>query len=99
MFQLPRYHLATILNERVGFACLCLLSSFLFNHSMHVWDMFSKGILHSSFFSFFSQAGKTLSARRWHAAFSEDGHLDIEKVLRRIQRGVSTSSHNVVVLQ
>ncbi|KAH1074484.1 hypothetical protein J1N35_026812 [Gossypium stocksii] len=25
---------------------------------------------------------KTLSARRWHAAFFEDGHLDIEKVLR-----------------
>ncbi|TYJ28178.1 hypothetical protein E1A91_A07G241200v1 [Gossypium mustelinum] len=33
------------------------------------------------------RVGKTLSARRWHAAFSEDGHLDIEKVLRRIQRG------------
>lgn len=34
------------------------------------------------------QAGKTLSARRWHAAFSQDGHLDIAPVLRRIQRGV-----------
>ncbi|XP_024165532.1 TBC1 domain family member 15 isoform X5 [Rosa chinensis] len=33
------------------------------------------------------RAGKTLSARRWHAAFSEDGHLDIASVLRRIQRG------------
>lgn len=33
------------------------------------------------------RAGKTLSERRWNAAFSEDGHLDIEKVLRRIQRG------------
>ncbi|XP_050208481.1 rab GTPase-activating protein 22 isoform X2 [Mercurialis annua] len=33
------------------------------------------------------RAGKTLSARRWHAAFSEDGHLDIAIVLRRIQRG------------
>ncbi|XP_012442944.1 uncharacterized protein LOC105767908 isoform X1 [Gossypium raimondii] len=33
------------------------------------------------------RVGKTLSARRWHAAFSDDGHLDIEKVLRRIQRG------------
>ncbi|KAJ8749105.1 hypothetical protein K2173_013712 [Erythroxylum novogranatense] len=33
------------------------------------------------------RAGKTLSARRWHAAFSDDGHLDIAKVLRRIQRG------------
>ncbi|KAA8543392.1 hypothetical protein F0562_021113 [Nyssa sinensis] len=31
--------------------------------------------------------GKTLSARRWHAAFSQDGHLDIAGVLRRIQRG------------
>ncbi|KAE8685045.1 Ypt/Rab-GAP domain of gyp1p superfamily protein isoform 5 [Hibiscus syriacus] len=33
------------------------------------------------------RAGKTLSARRWHAAFSADGHLDMEKVIRRIQRG------------
>lgn len=33
------------------------------------------------------RAGKTLSARRWHAAFSQDGHLDIASVLRRIQRG------------
>ncbi|XP_061367481.1 uncharacterized protein LOC133310548 isoform X2 [Gastrolobium bilobum] len=33
------------------------------------------------------RAGKTLSARRWHASFSEDGRLDIAKVLRRIQRG------------
>ncbi|KAG1359738.1 TBC1 domain family member 15 [Cocos nucifera] len=31
--------------------------------------------------------GKTLSARRWHASFSEEGILDIAKVLRRIQRG------------
>ncbi|XP_039048551.1 TBC1 domain family member 15-like isoform X1 [Hibiscus syriacus] len=31
--------------------------------------------------------GKTLSARKWHAAFSPDGHLDIGKTLRRIQRG------------
>lgn len=30
---------------------------------------------------------KTLSSRRWNASFSEDGHLDIAKVLRRIQRG------------
>lgn len=33
------------------------------------------------------RAGKTLSARRWHAAFSQEGHLDIAKVLTRIQRG------------
>lgn len=45
-----------------------------------------------------SQAGKTLSARRWHAAFSEDGHLDIAKVLRRIQRGVGFFCLNYVVL-
>ncbi|XP_010684635.1 rab GTPase-activating protein 22 isoform X2 [Beta vulgaris subsp. vulgaris] len=33
------------------------------------------------------RTGKTLSARRWHASFSEEGQLDIAKVLRRIQRG------------
>ncbi|CAI9776675.1 unnamed protein product [Fraxinus pennsylvanica] len=36
---------------------------------------------------FKARVGKTLSPRRWHAAFSEDGHLDIAGVLRRIQRG------------
>ena len=39
------------------------------------------------FFASF-QAGKTLSARKWHAAFSPDGCLDIASVLSRIQRGV-----------
>uniref|UniRef100_A0A1D1XDE4 TBC1 domain family member 15 n=1 Tax=Anthurium amnicola TaxID=1678845 RepID=A0A1D1XDE4_9ARAE len=33
------------------------------------------------------KAGKTLSARRWHAAFSPEGYLDIGKTLSRIQRG------------
>uniref|UniRef100_A0A7N0TNT5 Rab-GAP TBC domain-containing protein n=2 Tax=Kalanchoe fedtschenkoi TaxID=63787 RepID=A0A7N0TNT5_KALFE len=33
------------------------------------------------------RAGKTLSARKWKTAFSPDGHLDMAKVLRRIQRG------------
>lgn len=33
------------------------------------------------------RARKTLSARRWKAAFSQDGHVDIAGVLRRIQRG------------
>ncbi|XP_019053910.1 PREDICTED: TBC1 domain family member 15-like isoform X2 [Nelumbo nucifera] len=33
------------------------------------------------------RAGKTLSARKWNSAFSQDGQLDIAKVLRRIQRG------------
>ncbi|KAL6564078.1 hypothetical protein OROHE_005318 [Orobanche hederae] len=36
---------------------------------------------------FKARVGKTLSPRRWNAAFSEDGHLDIAGVLRRIQRG------------
>ncbi|GLU23576.1 hypothetical protein SLE2022_395690 [Rubroshorea leprosula] len=31
--------------------------------------------------------GKTLSIRRWQAAFSPEGHLDIGKTLPRIQRG------------
>ncbi|XWS11187.1 hypothetical protein CRYUN_Cryun38cG0062400 [Craigia yunnanensis] len=31
--------------------------------------------------------GKTLSARKWQAAFSPDGHLDIGKTLHRIQHG------------
>lgn len=30
---------------------------------------------------------KTLSERRWKAAFSEDGHLDIVGALKRIQKG------------
>ena len=41
-----------------------------------------------SWFSTSFQAGKTLSARKWHAAFSPDGCLDIASVLSRIQRGV-----------
>lgn len=31
--------------------------------------------------------GKTLSARKWHAAFTSEGYLDIGKTLSRIQRG------------
>ncbi|KAK4744287.1 hypothetical protein SAY87_010599 [Trapa incisa] len=33
------------------------------------------------------RTGKTLSVRKWESAFSEDGHVDIARVLRRIQRG------------
>ncbi|KAG6474040.1 hypothetical protein ZIOFF_067964 [Zingiber officinale] len=33
------------------------------------------------------QPRKTLSGRRWCSSFSEKGHLDIARVLRRIQRG------------
>ncbi|KAK6132924.1 hypothetical protein DH2020_033308 [Rehmannia glutinosa] len=33
------------------------------------------------------KAGKTLSARKWNAAFSTEGYLDIGKTLSRIHRG------------
>lgn len=33
------------------------------------------------------KAGKTLSVRKWHAAFTREGCLDISYVLSRIQRG------------
>ncbi|KAG2533642.1 hypothetical protein PVAP13_9NG016251 [Panicum virgatum] len=33
------------------------------------------------------KAGKTLSVRKWHAAFTREGCLDIASVLSRIQRG------------
>lgn len=33
------------------------------------------------------KAGKTLSVRKWHAAFTPEGHLDISKTLSRIYRG------------
>ncbi|KAF6137449.1 hypothetical protein GIB67_009925 [Kingdonia uniflora] len=33
------------------------------------------------------KAGKTLSVRRWQAAFNPEGHLDIARTLVRIQRG------------
>ncbi|GAB4849656.1 hypothetical protein Ancab_004451 [Ancistrocladus abbreviatus] len=33
------------------------------------------------------KAGKTLSVRRWQAAFSPEGYLDIGKMLNRIHRG------------
>ncbi|XP_047970850.1 rab GTPase-activating protein 22-like isoform X1 [Salvia hispanica] len=36
---------------------------------------------------FKARVGKTLSPRRWNAAFTVDGHLDIAAILRRIQRG------------
>ncbi|CAA7388878.1 unnamed protein product [Spirodela intermedia] len=33
------------------------------------------------------KAGKTLSAKRWHSSFTEEGYLDIARVLQRAQRG------------
>jgi hypothetical protein len=40
------------------------------------------------YISFLFQAGKTLSVRKWQAAFNPDGCLDIASVLSRIQKGV-----------
>jgi hypothetical protein len=34
------------------------------------------------------QAGKTLSPRAWYAAFNEQGQLKLDRVLKRIRRGV-----------
>ena len=45
----------------------------------------------SSCFNLIMQAGKTLSERRWKAAFSPEGHLEMSRMLSRIQRGVSSS--------
>lgn len=41
---------------------------------------------------FLFQNGKTLSARKWRAAFSPEGYLDIGKTLGRIHRGVRLTS-------
>ncbi|KAL0000913.1 hypothetical protein SO802_014694 [Lithocarpus litseifolius] len=37
------------------------------------------------------KAGKTLSVRKWKAAFTPEGYLDISKTLSQIHRGVSAS--------
>ena len=39
------------------------------------------------------QAGKTLSVRKWQAAFTPEGQLDIGRTLSRIHRGVSFHLH------
>lgn len=36
------------------------------------------------------QPGKTLSVRKWQAAFTQEGFLDMGKTLNRIQRGVKS---------
>ncbi|XP_043707774.1 rab GTPase-activating protein 22 [Telopea speciosissima] len=46
---------------------------------------------------FKSRPGKTLSDRKWQSAFSQDGHLDMAKVLHRIQRGGIHPSIKAVV--
>lgn len=54
---------------------------------MPIWKFYLK-CLFCSFLGYTVQVGRTLSERRWKAAISEDGHVDIVGVLRRIQRGV-----------
>ena len=44
-----------------------------------------------SIFNPLMQSGKTLSVRKWQAAFTPEGYLDISKTLSRIHRGVSAS--------
>lgn len=50
---------------------------------------FMVGFLMPSLAFNLSQAGKTLSVRKWQAAFSPEGYLDIGRTLSRIHRGVS----------
>lgn len=38
------------------------------------------------------QPGKTLSVRKWQAAFTQEGFLDMGKTLNRIQRGVKSQN-------
>ncbi|KAK8650752.1 hypothetical protein V6N13_140378 [Hibiscus sabdariffa] len=45
---------------------------------------------------FRQRAGKTLSARRWHAAFSADGHLDMQKFFDGSNEGIHPSIKGVV---
>ena len=48
-------------------------------------------ITEASTINLLMQAGKTLSVRKWQAAFTPEGYLDIGKTLSRIHRGVSAS--------
>ena len=51
--------------------------------------LLAKSISEASTFNLLMQAGKTLSVRKWRAAFISEGYLDISKTLSRIHRGVS----------
>ena len=53
-----------------------------------VYTVHSFLVLSNFIFPFLFQAGKTLSVRKWQAAFNPDGCLDIASVLSRIQKGV-----------
>ena len=53
--------------------------------------LLAKSIFEASTFNLLMQAGKTLSVRKWQAAFTSEGYLDISKTLSRIHCGVSAS--------
>ena len=53
--------------------------------------LLAMSITEVSIFNPFMQSGKTLSVRKWQAAFTPEGYLDISKTLSRIHRGVSAS--------
>lgn len=72
---------------------LCALSDIVFINSVFWSD--NVNVVHrveiNEAFCFYviMQPGKTLSARKWRAAFTPEGYLDLSKTLGRIQRGVS----------
>jgi hypothetical protein len=43
------------------------------------------------------QAGRTLSSRKWQAAFTPEGYLDISKTLSRIYRGVTVLLRDLII--
>lgn len=48
------------------------------------------------YFSGNEQAGKTLSPRAWNAAFNDHGQLKLDKVLKRVRRGVRDLLHHLL---
>lgn len=50
------------------------------------------------YFSGNEQAGKTLSPRAWNAAFNDHGQLKLDKVLKRVRRGVRDLLHYLLNL-
>lgn len=48
----------------------------------------------TDYFSDNAQAGKTLSPRAWNAAFNDHGQLKLDKVLKRVRRGVRDLLHH-----
>lgn len=72
--------------------CVCHYH-FTFRYFIHLrLSIWNTPIAFRGYNSTFMQAGKTLSVRKWQAAFNPEGQLDISKTLNRIHRGVSSIS-------